>query len=333
MPYLLIVGGLVLLGSGGEAIVRGAVQLSGRLHISPLLVGLFIVALGTSSPELAVSIHAVLQGKADLAVGNVIGSNISNLLFVLPMGALVFPIVCYRNVLQRDLVVMLATTGFLIWLSSRGIVGPLQGGFLLGLLALYILYAFVEEKIRQASVGTLQFNMEVQAERAAHVDGLRRHGFGFLADFAWLAGGAGALYFGSRFLVDGAVEIASLLGVSQAMIGLSVVAIGTSLPELATVLVASWRKQPEVAVGGVIGSNIFNILAVLGAATFAAPVIINPLFVSFDMWVMLGAVLIVIPFMLTAWRISRGEAVILLSLYGAYLYALYNHLDFSIFEF
>ncbi len=333
MPYLQIVGGLVLLGVGGEAIVRGAIRLSGRLRISPLLVGLFIVALGTSSPELAVSIHSVLQGKADLAVGNVIGSNISNLLFVLPMGALVFPIVCYRSVLQRDLVVMLATTGFLIWLSSRGVIGSLQGMFLLSLLGLYILYAFLEEKIRQAPVGTLQYNMEIQLEGAGHGVRSTRHGLGFLADFAWLAGGATALYFGSRFLVDGAVEVAFLMGISQAMIGLSVVAVGTSLPELATVMVASWRKQPEVAVGGIIGSNIFNSLAVLGATTLAAPVIVNPTFVSFDMWIMLGASLLVIPFMLTEWRITRIEAVILLGSYAAYIYALYNHIDFSIFGF
>jgi len=329
MPYLQIVGGVVLLGTGGEAIVRGAVHLSGRLRISPLFVGLFIVALGTSSPEFAVSIHAVLEGKADLAVGNVVGSNISNLLFVLPMGALVFPIVCYRNVLQRDLVVMLATSGFMIWLSSYGIIGPLQGAFLLGLLGLYILYAFVEEKIRQAPVGTLQYNLEIQTAHAGDGGALARHWQGFVADLAWLIGGAIALYYGSRYLVDGAVEIAVRLNVSQAMIGLSVVAVGTSLPELAAVMIASWRRQPEVVVGGILGSNIYNSLGVLGATTLAAPVIVNPHFVSFDLWVMLGAALIVIPFMLTEWRISRIEAAILLGLYGVYLYALFNHLDFS----
>ncbi len=319
MPYILVIGGLLALGIGGEAVVRSAVSLSHHLRVSRLLVGLLVVAVGTSSPELAVSLDAIVQGKADLAVGNVVGSNISNLLLVLAVGALVHPITCYRHVLQRDLVVMLASTGLLMWIATRGIIGSVQGGFLLGVLALYVAYAFVSEKLAGAPVGTLRHNLDKQ-QAIERPPSLRGSVFALI----WLAIGGGALYLGATWLIDGAVELAVLFGVSQAVIALSIIAAGTSLPELATVIVASWRGHPEIVVGGIIGSNIFNILFVLGTTAVTAPVIINPEIANFDMWIMLAATLMIIPFMLSGWRLSRIEGLILLLGYGAYLSLLYG---------
>ncbi len=323
MEYLYVIGGLVLLGLGGEAVVRGAVDVSRRLGISTLLVGLFVVAFGTSSPELAVAIQAAQEGRPDIAVGNVLGSNIADLLLILALAGLISPYACYREIKDRDVVVLLAVTGLFVWLAHREVIGQLQGSFLVGLLILYIIYATLDEKARNVQVGTLRHNMEVQAEREQQPTT-----WGLVVDIAWLAGGIAALYGGSEFLVDGATGLARMFGVSEGTIGLSIVAVGTSLPELATVIVAAWRGHPEVAVGGIIGSNIFNILAVLGIAAMVAPITINPAFLDFDVWVMLGATLIFIPFLLTNSKLNRIEGSIMLLCYVAYIAVLYG--DFAL---
>ena len=324
MPYLLIIGGLALLGFGGEAVVRSAVNLSHRLHVSKLLVGIVVVALATSTPELAVVIHAVLQGKPDIAVGNVVGSNIANLLFVLPIGALIFPVICYRDVESRDLIVLLVVTALFVWLAhDEGVLGYTQGVFFGGILLVYVIYAFVQERVRLAPVGTLKHNLEIQ-ESMWQEGGIA----GWLQVFIGLGVGGAALYFGSNMLIDGALELAQFLGVWDGIIGLTIVAVGTSLPELAAVIVAAWHRHPEIAIGGIIGSNIFNILAVLGITAVIAPVPVDPAFVAYDNWVMLGAVLMVIPFLVSDWRLSRVEALVLLVAYGVYVASLYRDVGF-----
>ena len=321
MAYLYVIGGLLLLGVGGEIVVRGAVDLAARLGVSKLLIGLVVVAFGTSSPEIVVAVEAVLANKPDIAVGNVVGSNIANTLLVLGLGALVYPIHCRNEVVERDLVVMLAVTGFFIMLAYRGEIGALQGQFMLGVLLGYFLYAYFEEKVRGFSVGTLQYNIEAEHEFLP-----ARLRFGFLIDLLSFVAGFAALIFGARFIVSGATELALQFGVTEGAIGLTIVAVGTSLPEIATIFVAAVRKHPEIAVGGIIGSNIINVLAVLGIAAWFQPVVISPDFLDFDLWVMLGAALVVMPFMLTNWRISRLEGLILLLGYGAFVYVTYASL-------
>jgi len=321
MAYLYLIGGLLLLGVGGEIVVRGAVDLSARLGVSKLLIGLVVVAFGTSSPEIVVAVEAVLAGKPDIAVGNVIGSNIANILLVLGLGALIFPIHCRNEVVQRDLVVMLSVTGFFIWLAHRGEIGALQGQFMLGVLLVYFLYSYFEEKVRGFSVGTLQYNIEAEHEFLP-----ARLRFGFLIDLLSFVAGFAALIFGARFIVNGASALALQFGVTEGAIGLTIVAIGTSLPEIATIFVAALRKHPEIAVGGVIGSNIINVLAVLGIAALFEPVVISAAFLDTELWVMLGAAVLIMPFMLTDWRISRWEGLALLAGYAAFVYMTYASL-------
>lgn len=322
MPYLLIIGGLALLGLGGEAVVRGAVNLAHRLGVSKLLVAIFLVAFATSSPELTVAIQSVLQGKPDIAVGNVIGSNIANLLLMLPIGALILPMACHQHVESRDLIVMLAVTALFVWLANdRGTIEYIQGVFFLSALLAYVVFVFIYERVKLAAVGTLKHNLEIQESMWP-----KRGALGWLIDFFWLGMGGVALFAGSNLLIDGVTELALLFGVWEGVIGLTVVAVGTSLPELATVVVAAWRRHPEIVVGGIIGSNIFNILAVLGVTALVAPVAIDRAFMVYDMWVMLGATLIVIPFFVSDWWIGRLEACLLIIGYLAYVASLYSDL-------
>ncbi len=321
MPYLYLIGGFVLLGLGGEMVVRGAVDLAARLGVTKLFIGLVIVAFGTSLPEMVVAVDAVLAGSPDIAIGNAMGSNIANILLVLGLGAVIFPIACSQDVVNRDVVVMIAVTGFFIWLADRGYVYQLQGLFMLGTLIVYLIYAYIDERLHAYSVGTLAYNIEVQDDFA-----IKRMRFGPLIDFLSVGAGIAFLVFGADILVEGATTLARQFGITEAMIGLTIVAVGTSLPEIATMIIAALRKHPEVAVGGIIGSNIFNLLAVVGIAGVFAPIDINPAFMETHVWVMLGAALIILPFMISRWRITRLEGLLLLSAYALYVYSIYDGL-------
>jgi cation:H+ antiporter len=317
VEFGLIAGGIVLLLFGGEAIVRGAVTLAERLSLSPLFIGLVIVAFGTSVPELAVAIGAVTSGETDIAMGNVVGSNISNILLILGLGAILYPISASKHVVFRDALVMLLATSMLLWLGRMGGgIDRTMGICMLSLLGVYLAYSYLSERVRLSPAG----------ERALSTAGKTRlHVPSVLLDFAIIGVGIVAVTYGAKFLVDGAVIAARELGVSEAVIGLSLVAIGTSLPELATVTVAAIRKMPEIAVGNIIGSNIFNIFAVLGITSTITPISIAPSIAQFDLWIMFLATIILIPFLMTNWRISRTEGLILLTGYGVYLWLLFNH--------
>ena len=323
MAYLFVIGGLALLALGGESLVGSAVNLSLRLNLSKLLVGLFVIAMGTSAPELAVGVFAALEGQPDIAVGNVVGSNIANLLLILAIAAFIFPVSCCRDVKSRDLVVLMAVTGLYVWTAGGTyLVGKTQGVFFVGCLAAYVVYAFIEERMRLAPVGTLKQNLETQ-ESMMPRPGL----IGWGADLLWLAVAIVALYAGARLLIDGVFGLARVLGVSEAIVSLTVVAVGTSLPELATAIVASVRRHPEFVVSGLVGSNIFNILGVLGITAIVEPVRIAGHFVEFDHWVMLGAAVLIAPVALSENRISRAESVLMLLAYGLYIAYLYGGLD------
>ena len=307
--YVMTVAGLIVLLLGGDFLVRGSVSLARRLGISTLIIGLTVVALGTSAPELVVSIEAVVAGSPSIAIGNVVGSNIANILMVLGIPALLAPIICEGHLLNRTLFYMLVASALFIAFSW---MGGFQWGH--GLVLLLLFVAFLADSYRRA--------MRDQADALAvvsEVDDIQSVRGSVLITLLAIAGGLVALMLGSYLLVEGASEIARSFGVSEAVIGLTLVAIGTSLPELATCLMAAVRRHGDVAIGNVIGSNLFNILAVMGAASIVGTVPVPEKFLYFDFWIMLGASLLLVPFVLRRQPIGRVAGVILVIAYAAYV--------------
>ncbi|KPQ06372.1 MAG: cation:H+ antiporter [Rhodobacteraceae bacterium HLUCCA12] len=302
MDWLYLVGGLVALFLGGEALVRGAVGIARWFAVTPLVIGLTVVGFGTSTPELLVSADAALRGVPDIAIGNVLGSNIGNILLILGLAALVSPMQPQGRALRRDSVVMIAAALILVPIFMTGTLGRLSGLALLAGLALYLVLAF----LKSADTGA---ENDATPMPRPWVSGL------------WLVGGLVALMVGARFLVDGAVSLARDFGLSEAFIGLSIVAVGTSLPELATSLVAAMRRQSAIAIGNIVGSNIFNVLGILGLTAVIAPVPITARFLSFDLPVVLAASLALSVFLWKGAQIGRVAGLALLIAYALYLWA------------
>lgn len=309
MAFFILAGFLILL-IGAEFLVRGAVGLAQRLGISKLVIGLTAVAFGTSAPELVVSVTAALQGSAEIAVGNVVGSNICNILLVLGLAAAIQPITCTTPWLVRDGVSVLAATILMIAIGWTGSYVAGHGTLFLGLLTLFLYYCYRTERRAPAA--------KTHASEVDEVENVPRTVT--KAALVLVAGIAGVIG-GSEMLVHGAIELARLVGVSESVIGLTLIAFGTSLPELATVLVASWRNQDDIAAGNVLGSNLFNILAVLGAASITAPVPVPEAMLTFDFWVMLGATLILIPYMISGRPISRPVGMLFVLVYLGFVAA------------
>lgn len=295
---LMVGAGLALLFVGGEVLVRGALGLAARLGLPPVLVGLTVVGFGTSMPELLVSLDAALRGTPEIALGNVVGSNIANILLILGVAALVWPIRTGDMGLRRDLSVMLAAAVALVPVFWLGEVGRGVGAALVAGLVLYLVAAFRGAK-------------DIEAPVAPPMP--------LWASLGLAAAGLAGLLLGARFLVDGAVALARDWGVSEAFIGLTVVALGTSLPELATSLVAALRRQSGLAIGNVIGSNIFNVLGILGLTALVEPVPVAPRFVIVDLPVMVLVSLVLIA--LIRWRggIGRIGGMAMLSGYALYV--------------
>lgn len=319
MELTYIGGGVALLIFGGSAIVRGAVTLSVRLGLSTLFVGLVVVAMGTSAPELAVSLDAVFGGQTGLAVGNIVGSNITNVLLILGLGAFLSPIAAEKNVVLRDGVMVLIATGMLTMLGNMG--GNIErsmGVFMIGVLLVYITFAYFSERVRPS----------VSGDRALEaVDNARMHIPSIILDLIVILVGFVAIKYGADLLIEGAVSLAYGLQLDEEVIGLTLVAFGTSLPELALVVVAAMRRHTELAVGAIVGSNIFNILAVLGLTSIMRPIEIDSMIASFDLPVMMVSTLIMSFFLLTKCRLSRFEGVILMAGYFGYLYLRLAHFN------
>ncbi len=302
-------GGLGLLLFGGELLLRGAVALARRFGLSKLVIGLTVVAAATSMPELVVTMVTGLQGVPDVGVGNVVGSNIANVLLILGAGAVFFPIVTRpRDVLRDGLAVLGATLLFILF-ALMGTLFWLHGVVMLTLLTSYIGYSYYRDRRRNGAAAP------DPAETESEVGIPKSCGAAILA----LAIGVGGLVLGSELLIDGAVVIARSAGVSDAVIGLTLIAVGTSLPELATAIVAGMRHHTEVALGNVLGSNLFNILAVLAALTFTIPFQVAPELMQIDIWIMLAVSALLVPLMLTDWRIGRLEGTAFLLLYVGYI--------------
>ena len=307
---LFVCGGLVLLTVGAEFLVRGASRLAMIAGISPLVIGLTVVAYGTSSPEMAVSVESAFSGSADIALGNVVGSNIFNVLFILGVCALILPLRVAQQLIWLDVPIMIGASLLVMIMGLDGSISRLDGVILFTGAILYTIFAIKQG--RQESVA-------VEQEYAAKF-GAKNDASSWPIQLMLIAVGLAMLVFGARLLVDGAVAIAKLLGVSKLVIGLTIIAAGTSLAEVATSIIASIRGERDIAVGNVVGSNIFNILAVLGVSSIASPSGINvaPAALTFDMPVMIAVALACTPIFFTGHLIARWEGAIFLFYYGAY---------------
>lgn len=304
---LLVAGGLVVLVAGGEVLVRGAAGLAARLGLSSLVIGLTVVAFATSAPELAVTLDAVVAGEPDLAVGNVVGSNIVNVLLILGASAIVLPLSVGAQLVRLDLPILVGASVLLLGLAADGAISAGDGALLLVLVVGYTALAVV--------LGRRQAEPEPSESDAAQGAAQR-----LWVQLALVAGGVSLLVVGARLLVDGAVGIATGFGVSNLVIGLTVVAVGTSMPELATSLVAARRGERDLAVGNIVGSGIFNIGVVLGLAGVVAAdgVPVPPAAIALDIPLMIAAAVALLPVAFTGLAIARWEGALFVALYVAY---------------
>ena len=311
MNLMMTIGGLALLLFGGEVLIRGAVGLAKRVGISPFIVGLTIIGFGTSAPEVVVSVDAALSGSPGIAVGNVIGSNIANILLIVGSTALFVPLAVHPDALKRDGTMMAFATVLFIAIALMGTATWYHGVVSIIVLVAYLTYSVCSDRQRNDATAQLHRDKGEQLQSG-------------LPNKVWvmllaLGIGLAALVAGSRFAVIGASAIAREAGISEEVIGITLVAFGTSLPELATAMVAAARKRADVCIGNVIGSNIFNLLGITGAAAIAAPLPFAASVVSFDIWVLLAVTVLFLWFMLTGRRIQRWEGAVLLLLYFSYI--------------
>lgn len=309
IAFLII--GLVLLVWGAEYLVRGASNLATAAGVSPLVVGLTVVAFGTSSPELAVSVMSAFKGQADLALGNVVGSNIFNVLFILGISAIIVPLVVAQQLVRFDVPVMIGVSGLLFLLGMDGNIGRMDGLLLFAGTMAYTVFLIKQSRTESSA--------EVKAEYEQHYTGDKKAGM--LKNIGLIAIGLGGLMLGSKWLVDSAVSIAQSFGVSELVIGLTIVAAGTSMPEVATSVVAAVRGERDIAVGNVVGSNIFNIILVLGLSSIVSPagIEVSRAAMSFDIPVMIGVAIACFPVFFLGYRITRFNGAAFLAFYVIYI--------------
>ncbi|PKM22974.1 MAG: sodium:calcium antiporter [Gammaproteobacteria bacterium HGW-Gammaproteobacteria-14] len=310
LNLLFVLIGVLLLTGGGEALIRGSLAAAKRMGVSPLLSGLLIVGFGTSAPELVVSVDAALNERPDIAVGNVVGSNISNILLILGMCALITPLSVKPLVLRRDAVtVVAASILFLILVGGNALARSDAAIFLLALLG-YLIWAYRTERSGEAP------SAQLHKAEGEEVTALPKTTLWIVMAVVL---GLVLLIMGSQILLKGAVGIAESFGLSEAVIGLTLVAVGTSLPELSISVIAAFRRHADVAIGNILGSNIFNLLGILGISAVLQPLPVHDRILQFDQWVMLVTSLILLLFLYTGSRLSRAEGGLLLLGYGAYV--------------
>ena len=308
--FLLMIG-LGALTFGAEGLVRGSASLAIRLGLTPLIIGLTVVAFGTSMPELVVSFGAALADKGDLAIGNVVGSNIFNIGIILGMSALVCPIKVNVQVIKLDVPVMIFTALVCLLLVSLDGISRIAGLFLFSGIVVYTVFNVWWAK--------RQKKPEIEAEFQEGIPGVLKT---IYFDLLYIAGGLLLLIAGSKMLVYSASDIARIIGISEAVIALTVIAAGTSMPELATSVVAALRRQPDIAVGNVVGSNIFNVLSILGLSSMAKP-LKSVGITDLDLWTMVAFSVVLLPLLYTGLKIQRWKGALLLIGYGVYLFVLW----------
>ena len=315
MNILIFLGGLILLVIGANVLVRGASKLALSFGISPLVVGLTIVAFGTSAPEVAVSVGAVLDGKTDIAIGNVVGSNIFNVLFILGISALIAPLVVNIQLIRQEVPIMIGASLLLLALGLDGRLSFFDGGVLFVLLVSYTVFLVVQSR-RETQAAQDEYAHEIKpAEPGAWDDRLP-------AQLLLIGAGLAALVFGSEYLVQASVNFAKAMGVSDLIIGLTIVAAGTSMPEVATSITAAVKGERDIAVGNVVGSNTFNILGCLGLSGLVSGdlgLAMAPSLLAFDVWVMLAVALACLSVFITGRKIARWEGGVFLGYYVAYV--------------
>ncbi|MFN3595907.1 MAG: calcium/sodium antiporter [Rubricoccaceae bacterium] len=307
IQLFLIAAGLAVLTAGATMLVRGAASLALRVGLTPLVIGLTVVAFGTSAPELLVSVQAALRGAGGIAVGNVVGSNVANLALILGVAALVRPVPTSRSLLRRDVPLMIGASVVLALMLADKALGRAEGALLLAALFAYIGYS-VRAGRRETAALALAEDLPPPSGHP-------------LVDGVLLVGGLAALIGGAHLFVESAVALAQALGVSNAVIGLTVVAVGTSLPELATTLVAAVRGESGIAAGNVVGSNLFNVLGILSVAALARP-LTAPGIGGADLLVMVAVAVAILPLLASGGRLSRLEGGVLLAGYAAYMFHL-----------
>lgn len=313
LTLLLFIIGLVLLIVGAELLVRGASRLAAAVGISPLVIGLTVVAFGTSAPELAVSVQSAWQGQADIAIGNVVGSNIANVLFILGISALITPLVVASQLVRIDVPIMIGASFVLYIMSWNGYLSFGEGALLFAGILLYTGW-LIRQSRRESKLVAAEFAEEYSEQVKPTL-------LSTLLNVGLLVAGLAMLVLGAQWLVDGAVTLARWFGVSELIIGLTVVAIGTSLPEVATSVIAALRGERDIAVGNVVGSNIFNILSVLGMAALVSPqgIQVSTAALAFDLPVMMAVAVACLPIFYTGNLIARWEGLLFLGYYIAYV--------------
>jgi cation:H+ antiporter len=307
--FILGLGALVF---GAELLVRGASKIALSLGISPLVVGLTVVALGTSSPEVAVSVGAVLGGSSDIAVGNVVGSNILNVLLVLGISALIAPLVVHSQLIRQEVPIMIGASLLLALMLIDGRLDRLEGLLLVALLVVYMTFLVLQSRAAGAKLA------QEYGEIAERRGGWDSH---WAVQLLLIAGGLTLLVLGADWMVDAAVAVARALGVSDLIIGLTIIAVGTSAPEIAASIMAAVRGERDIAVGNVIGSNTFNILGCLGLASMVGPdgLTVSQAVLNFDLWVMLAVAVACLPVFLVGREVGRGKGLLFLGYYAAYV--------------
>jgi cation:H+ antiporter len=312
LTILMLLSGLAFLIGGAEFLVRGASSLASAAGVSSLVVGLTVVAFGTSSPEMAVSVMSAYKGQADLAIGNVVGSNIFNVLFILGLSAVIVPLVVAQQLVRFDVPIMIGVSLLLLPLGMDGRIGMIDGLLLTAGVAYYTIFLIRQSRREKSAEVKQEYENSFAAKPSAA---------GWLKNIALVLIGLAGLVLGSKWLVDSAVVIAKSFGVSELIIGLTIVAAGTSMPEVATSVVAAIRGERDIAVGNVVGSNIFNILCVLGISSLAAPdgIQVSKAALAFDIPVMIAVAVACLPVFFSQYLISRVNGAIFLAFYGAYL--------------
>jgi cation:H+ antiporter len=318
-----LLGGLVLLVVGGELLVRGAVQAAERLGVSPLLIGLTLVGFGTSTPELVTSVQASLAGSPGIAIGNVVGSNIANILLILGVAALIFPVAVATSALKRDGTLVVATAVLLAGVSAVMVLDRLVGAVFVALLGAYIFYAWRQESIGAPEGHTSAYE-KAHAFEETHEKVVtcapKPAGGSILIPLLTAVAGLAIVVVGGNFLVSGAIAIARSFGISETVIGLTIVAVGTSMPELVTSVIAAIRKNSDVALGNILGSNIYNTLGIGGVTALIAPVAVPVEIIRFDNLVMIAVSVAMVIFATTGRVIGRVEGGLLVAGYVAYVW-------------
>jgi len=314
MIYVLFIVGLVMLLAGGEALVKGAVGLAVRIRVSRMVIGVTIVSFGTSAPELLVSLKAALDGHPAISIGNVIGSNIANLGLVMGLVAMIFPMQLDKSTRNLDWPVMMIASVLFYLMAYDGALEMYEGILLFILLVVYIVYSILKSRRDTGKLEAQKSVENVFEELKTEPD-----------TPVWklvllVIGGSAGLVLGTQLFLDGAIEMARVFGVTEHVISVTLIAFGTSVPELATSAIAAFKKQSDISVGNLIGSNTFNILAILGITSIVKEIPISPNVISSDLFWMLATALLVFPFLLIGKKIYRIEGFILFCMYLAYIY-------------